>query len=222
MSRMNSRNRKKYLAEIVRRSGGLYCFIGGEGLPSDDAIIDHWDNDNSNNDPLNLHIICASMNAVKNPRGRDKHHQILSPIYGNMYERIWESEPQRTNSIQIIKSLQAEPDFRHWLFWKVVHDGKVSFEDALDTGAAFARCSQETIRRYIKKEVSEVRLYQLVEDPDSRKKIIQLKPQWATFRKKEEDRMMLEKQARNWKDDVIREMNLIPPPYEILKEKGAT
>jgi hypothetical protein len=197
---MNSRNRKKYFLQIVQRDGEAYCFIGGEPLTLETAVIDHWDNDNSNNDLDNLHLTCKSMNAVKNPRGRDKRHRVLSPMCGNVYQQLFESDRPKTIPVEIQKNMQAEPDFRHWLFWKVVHDGSVLFEDALDGGAAFARCSQESIRRYLKKEVSEVRLYRFVEGPDTNKKLVDLKPEWAVFRDKEEEKRKMSRVVRNWKE----------------------
>src|SRR5258708_2304923 len=142
---MNSRNRKKFFQLIVQRDGGPYCFIGGERLTYETAIIDHFTNRSDDNRLENLHLLCRSMNSVKNPRGRDKRHKVLSPMSGNIYVQMFETERLRTNSVELLKNMQAEPDFRHWLFWKVVHDGKVFFEDALDAGAAFARCSQETV-----------------------------------------------------------------------------
>jgi hypothetical protein len=212
---MNSRNRNKNLEEIAKRDGGLICFIGGEILDRQDARIDHWDNNNSNNKLENLHILCPSMNSVKNPRRHDKRYKVLSPIYGNMYERMCDNVRLHTNSIEIIKNMQAEPDFKHWLFYKIVHDDRIFFEDALDGGAAFARCSQETIRRYIKKEVSEVRIYRQLEDPDTHKKLIMLKPEWETFRTKIEEKKQMNKVVRNWKKVMNEE---VYPPLIINQQ----
>jgi hypothetical protein len=197
---MNSRNRKKYFQLIVQRDGGAYCFIGGEPLTYETAVIDHWDNDNSNNDLENLHLMCKSANAVKNPRGRDSRHKVLSPVCGNVYVQIFENEHLRVNSLELLKNMQAEPDFKHWLFRKVVREGSVLFEDSLDEGAAVARCSQETIRRYLKKEVSKVRLYRVVLDAITKKKMVELKPEWRTFLKKAEEKKELDRIVKNWKE----------------------
>jgi len=211
---MNSRNRKKNFEKIVKREGGVYCFIGGEALTFETARIDHWDNDNSNNALENLHLLCISMNAVKNPRGRDKRHKVLSPMCGNIYEQMFNNERLRTNSVEIIKNMQAEPDFKHWLFWKVVHDGMILFENALDGGAAFARCSQETVRRYLKKELSDERLYKTINDPDTGNKLVMLKPEWTIFRAKEEERKKMSRVIQNWKE-ILNE----DPLSTLIKKK---
>lgn len=200
MSRMNSRNRRKNFQMIVEREGGAFCRIGGEPLTFETAVIDHWNNNNDDNRPSNLCLLCKSMNAVKNSRGRDKRHELLSPMCGKIDKTVLENERIRTNSIELMKNMQAEPDFRHWLFWKIVHDGKVFFEDALDAGAAFARCSQETIRRYIRKELSEIRPYMKIADPDSKDKIVVFKPEWATFRQRKEDQKHMNRVVKNWKE----------------------
>jgi hypothetical protein len=90
------------------------------------------------------------------------------------------------------------------LFAEVVRLGEVPFDEVLDSGAAVARCSQETIKRYLRKAASAVGLYDLVEDPKARTQLVRLKPRWAAFRKREEERKTLELQARNWKDETIK------------------
>ena len=116
---------------------------------------------------------------------------------------MFDNEGLRTNSVEIIKNLQAEPDFRHWLFWKIIRDRKVLFEDALDAGAAFARCSQETVRRYLKKEISEVRLYSLIEEPESKKKLVVFKPELSICRGWQEEKERHKRFSQNWKDDLL-------------------
>jgi hypothetical protein len=205
MSRMNSRNRKKYFQMIVERDGGAFCFVGGEHLTFETAIIDHLNNDNSDNRLENLHLLCPSMNSVKNCRGRDKRHQILSPMSGNIYTQMFENERLRTNSVELIINMKAEPNFKHWLFWKIIHDGTIFFEKALNGGAAFARISQETIRRYLKKELSELRFYEEAKDPDTGEKIVLFKPEWAIFRQSREEKEKMIQVVRNWKEAMNEE-----------------
>jgi hypothetical protein len=125
-----------------------------------------------------------------------------------------ENDRMRTTSAELLKNMQAEPDFKHWLFWKVVHDGRVPFEDALDSGAAFARCSQESVRRYLKKEVSAERLYQLLVDSDSKEKVVFLKPVWTSFRAKEEEAKEMNRIVKNWKDLAKDD------PFSALSQRG--
>jgi hypothetical protein len=219
MSRMNSRNRKKYLPEIIKRDGGIYCFIGGEPLNPEDACIDHWCNDDDDNEFENLHVLCKSMNAVKNPRGRDKRHKVLSPVCGNVYTDMINDGRLRANSIEILINLKSEPNFNHWLFWKISHNGEIPFEEALDGGATFARCSQETVRRYLKKDCCELGLYRLVIDTDTHQKIIILKPEWETFRVKKEEKKKMSRVLKNWKK-VMNEDIYPPLVIDQKKERG--
>lgn len=200
MARMNSRNRRKLIPLLVQRFGGMYCFIGGEELTLEDAVIDHWNNDNSDNRIENLSFLCKSMNSTKNCRGLGNRKQVLSPMCGNAYLQMPESERLKINSVEIIKNRQAEPDFKHWLFWKIKHELTISFESVLDGGAAFARCSQETVRRYLKKELSESRMYRMAIHPVSGEKIVALKLEWETFRARQEEEAKLKKVMQNWKE----------------------
>lgn len=205
MARMNSRNRRKFYDLIVARDGGAFCFIGGEPLTFETAVIDHLNNLNNDNRLDNLHLFCKSMNCVKNSRGRDDRHRVLSPMSGKIYTQMCENEQVRTNSIEIIRNMVSEPNALHFIFWRMIRDGKILLEDALDGAASFARCSQETVRRYLKKELSELRLYMLREDPETGKKVIQFKPEWAIFREKLEDREKQKKVIRNWEEIMNEE-----------------
>lgn len=205
MSRMNSRNRKKLIPLLIQKCGGTYCFIGGEELTLEDARIDHWNNNNTDNRMQNLVFLCVSMNAVKNPRGRVKRDEVLSPVCGNVLTPMRDTGRSIVCSYEIKKNLQAETDFRHWLFWKIRREGKVIYEVALDTGAAFARCSQETVRRYLKKETSEIRLYQVTRDPESEEKILTFRPRWACFLEQEKEDARMKQVVRNWKTTLREE-----------------
>lgn len=101
-----------------------------------------------------------------------------------------ESEPEKTriNSAEFAKNLQSEPDFRHWLFSEVWRNGRVEWEEALDCGAAIGRCSQETVRRYLKKETSRVRPYRVMEDEETKTKYVVFRENWDRARRKEEER----------------------------------
>jgi len=206
MARMNGPKRKKIYRQLVQRDGEV-CFIGGEPLNAERSVIDHLDNDNSNNEMSNLHLMCRSMNSVKNPRGKTKKSKVQSSVCMcaetgmDQYDRI------RSNSAEFVKNQQAEPAFKHWLFVELVHHYRILLEEAINSGAAIARCSQETIKRYLKKETSKVRLYQLIEDNETKEIFIEFKPKWTGFRRKEEERKELDKQADNWKEAMKLELS---------------
>jgi len=203
MSRISGSKRNK-LYDFLSRRDGEFCFIGGEPGTRDTLVIDHWNNDNSNNDLANLHLICRSMNAVKNPRGRDRRHKLQSLVCVRENVDAAVLQPPRTISAEFLKNQKAEPAFNHWLFREVVRLGTVPVDDVVDGGAYVARCSQVTIHRYLKKATFREALYHFVEDPETKKKFVELKPRWSSFRQKEDEPRLLNKQANNWKDDVIR------------------
>lgn len=204
MSRMSGPRRKKAYEFLARRDGEC-CFIGGESGSKDTLVIDHADNDNRNNRLVNLHIICPSMNAVKNPRGRVRRK--LSSVC--VSEAALKMESAQPSSAEFKKNLQAEPDFRHWLFTEIWRKGRLPLEEVIDCGAALARCSQESIRRYLRKECSRVRIYEIVEDSETKQKFVQFKPEWESHRKQEEQRRNNDRFAGNWREELIKDVAFI-------------
>ncbi len=67
MSNMNGITRKKLYPIIVSRDGE-YCKCCGVLSTEQQLVIDHKDNDNSNNGLLNLQLLCRTCNYLKNPR----------------------------------------------------------------------------------------------------------------------------------------------------------
>jgi len=198
MSRMSGRMRKKLYAILVQRDGE-YCNIGGEPGSSKTLIVDHLDNDSSNNRLSNLHLICRSMNHAKNPRGRSRKQSSESVCHESV-------DLPRASSAEFLKNLQSEPDFKHFLFIEVWRKGSIEINEAYNCGAAIARCSPETIRRrYLPKEVSRVRPYMVIENEDTKTKYIVFRKHWEHARLKEEKQRTLNRQALNWKDELVRE-----------------
>ena len=197
MSRMSGPHRKKIFDFLVHRDGER-CFIGGEPGDRHSLTVDHWDNDNSNNDPPNLHLICRSMNNVKNPRGRDHRGKLLSSVCVCVCDKPAQAiiEPPRTISAEFLKNQAAEPAFLHWLFAETVHLGRVSVDDVIDCGATVAHVSQVTIHRYLKKAACKIGLFRFVEDVETKGRFVELKPEWNSFRQTEDERKLTERDRR--------------------------
>lgn len=202
MSRMSGPQRKRKYDELVRQDGE-FCFIGGEKGDSDTFVIDHWDNDNSNNEPSNLHLMCKSMNSAKNPRGRGKKERILSSERESASEINAAMEPVRSTSAEFVKNQRSEPAFRHWLFMEIIKYGRLELNDVINTGAAVAGCGQQAIRRYLAKETSRVRLYHIVKDSETGHFFVEFRPKWGRFRLKLIENKLLEKQSENWKEELL-------------------
>jgi hypothetical protein len=204
MSRMSGPKRKRFY-DILARRDGEYCFIGGEPGTRETLEIDHADGDRSHNCLPNLHLVCPSINSMKNPRGRGK--KKLSSVCVSVCED--ELEPAPPASAEFRKNLQSEPAFRHFLFIEVWRRGMVPIDELIDCGAAAARCSQETVKRYLRKECSHVRLYEVVDDPESKQRSVRFRPEWERHRQKELKRRELDWQARNWRKDQIKDISFI-------------
>jgi hypothetical protein len=196
---MSGPRRKKIYDFLVARDGE-FCWIGGETGNNHTLVIDHWDNNNANNDLQNLHLICRSVNALKNPRGRSRKIQSSTYVCADVSASITKLMNPRSLSPELEKNLHAEPRFRHWLFSNVVHHTRIKLATVLNGGAETAHCSQETIKRYVRKLTWEEGLYHMVMDIDTQTEFVELKPAWDTFRKKIEEVKKLDEQVKNWKE----------------------
>ena len=159
MSNMNSRDRERFYIAIAARDGE-FCRGCGK-LPHETKegflCIDHRDNNNSNNDLMNLQFMCRACNYFKNPRN----------------PRSYE---ERAKTPEMKKGERMEKHFRNWLFGIVSENHKWLLEDVIDSGAEITGGSTETIKRYVRKCISEAGMYEIVEGQQSRE-FIQFKPE---------------------------------------------
>ena len=137
---MNGQTRKKLYAEMVADEGE-YCKCCGL-LPSEgQLVIDHKDNDNSNNFRENRQFLCRRCNYLKNSR---------RPV--DMCERECESEDET----ELQKSKKNEPQFRNYVFSRLnENNGKsIPEKDLLNCGAEIIGNSPITCHRYLLKMCS--------------------------------------------------------------------
>lgn len=210
MSRMSGPRRDKVYEMLARRDGEC-CFIGGEPSDRESLVVDHWNNRNNDNRPSNLHLVCRSMNSVKNPRGQlTKESEILSSVSVRrpVVDGIIRPQMIRVESGELLKNLQNESLFRHWLFYQIVHCHELEYHAVVNCAAEYVHCSPQSIRRYLEKLTCKIGIYRYVEVQEVGKKLITLKPKFETFRKTIEKRSKLIEQARNWKSEDIKQPNL--------------
>lgn len=143
---MNSRQRDYWYPKIAQRDGEFCrgCMKLASETKEKFLLIDHRDNDNSNNNFENLQFICRSCNYLKNPRG---------------------SKPleERPSTPEMKKGERMERYFRNWLFGLITENHKWLLEDVIDSGAEITEGSTETIKRYIRKCVSTEGMYEITE-----------------------------------------------------------
>jgi hypothetical protein len=167
MSNMNARDRIKNY-RLLKVRDGEKCFICRRpARPQKKLVIDHWDNDNSNNDPLNLHLMCQPDNIKKNPRGKGKK---MSPV------SVSECDKEKINSAEYRKNQEAEPRFRHWVYQELKLKKQIEYDEIINSGAEVVDISQETAKRYLKKLCSEAGPMQLMKDESDKKYVVLKSP----------------------------------------------
>jgi len=176
MSRMNSNTRKIFYPQLVQRDGEQ-CKKCGKLGNSKTLVIDHLDNDNSNNKPSNLQLLCRSCNGKKNPRGKGKKQSHVC-ICGNEYE------PMKKPSPELKKHEEKLPIFEEWLMINMLKRGKMSVSDILNAGAEKTKSSQITINRYLACASSFEGKYEGFEEDGQ--KYVKFKPECEALIRKEE------------------------------------
>lgn len=137
---MNKRTRDK-LYPIIAKRDGEYCRCCGKLTSEVQLIIDHRDNDNSNNTHTNLQLLCRSCNYLKNPRNEP----LDSCVSTN---EIFE---ERLNKFK-----KKEKKFLEYLDESIENSRAyaIDYKDAINSGAEVADISVETAKRHLKRATS--------------------------------------------------------------------
>ena len=141
MSRMNSRIRKKFYPLLVARDSEECALCGVIGNRSS-LIIDHKDNDNSNNTIENYQLLCRSCNGKKNPRGKAKKQS-------TMREKEIDYLKTKESSAELAKSEKCKPMFKKWLKEVIKQYGTLGVPELVNAGAEKINLSQQTTMRYL-------------------------------------------------------------------------
>ena len=118
---MNGPMRKR-LYKMVAVRDGEYC-RGCSKLPSEgQLVVDHRDNESSNNNPSNLQLLCRRCNFLKNPR--------KEPVDLSVSESIHDG-----TVTEIDISRRKEPLFRKFAIHAVNEHDEVPQNDIINAGA---------------------------------------------------------------------------------------
>jgi hypothetical protein len=132
-------------------------------------MLDHKDNNPSNNDASNLQILCRAHNTFKNPRGPGKRGVRMRHILDSLTRtRVRESEKDREietilgdrtaspliRHAEMKKNIECEPKFRTWVEGMIRRHGRMKAVVLAEGGAEEVGCSQQTTRRYLDKMCS--------------------------------------------------------------------
>ena len=150
MANMNKRNRDKIYPKCVEKQHGEYCVLCGvepwilaEQGKSPILFIDHINNNNSDNRLENYQLLCRSCNTKKN------HPSLAEPF-------------TRSATPEMITGKRYEKDFRRWVSGHYMENENIglSYDYLLNSGAEYIGCSQETLKRYLKKMTSSEGIYE--------------------------------------------------------------
>lgn len=140
---MNGITRKK-LYDLVAKRDGEFCKCCG-ALPYErQLVLDHRDNNNRNNSPGNLQLLCRICNYNKNPRPENHVCEKIGPRYDTELEINRKKEPQ----------------FKKYVNHQVNERKQVPWDDLKYSGAEILDISPETVERYLRKLTSSAGIYQ--------------------------------------------------------------
>jgi len=139
---------------MIAERDGEFCKSCQTPSSEKQLVVDHINNDNSDNRLENLQLLCKGCNYAKNPREKPVDNVCVSVC-----------EEDRPMSPEMKENRRMEPRFRRWMFHKVIKSGKIRYEDSINAGAEFVGCSTETVKRYLKKMTSTEGSYEIRTDP---------------------------------------------------------
>ena len=143
MSNMNSRMRRKAYA-YLKKMFGAYC-QGCHALETEkELVIDHKDNNNSNNNPDNWQFLCRSCNYIKNPRLAEREPLDVCGGECDLFSKPTEISINR----------EKEPEFREYVIQQVARNGKMKRRELVNTASERIGMSQKTATRYLDKMCS--------------------------------------------------------------------
>jgi len=140
---MNGRTRKK-LYQVLANGDGERCKTCSVTPKERHLVIDHIDNDNRNNHPDNLQLLCRRCNFLKNWRPVDK-------CVNKDYEEISEIEKNRIK----------ESEFRQYVYYQTNQNYENNPKKLINGGAEKVGISPVTAKRYLDKICSSEGLYKI-------------------------------------------------------------
>jgi len=145
VSKMNGRMRKKFF-ELLWKRDGPYCKCCGKLAWERPLVIDHKDNNNSNNSPENHQFLCRSCNYLKNPR---------RPV-----DMCVRTSPPISPDSSLAINKRSEPEFRKFVYEELNNlngdDKKYGIETTslINAGAEKVEVCIVTAGRYLDKMCS--------------------------------------------------------------------
>jgi len=149
---MNKKTRDK-LYPIIAKRDGEYCRCCRKLPHEGQLVMDHKDNNNSNNSLTNLQLLCKSCNYLKNPKVESLD--------------LCVSDKNKENSVEscLSKNKKTEPAFRKFILDELDYHAEINsmpWDEAVNMSAEKIGISQMTAERYLKKMISKYGPLQLL------------------------------------------------------------
>lgn len=136
VSNMNGRTRKKFYDLLSDRDGD-HCAFCQILATKKQLVINHIDYNNSNNNMINLQLLCRRCNHIRN-----------SGMSGDICESY-----RKESEIEINR--KKEPKFRKYVYKTILTKGRKKPRDLINSGAEHCQISTTTAKRYLEKLCSE-------------------------------------------------------------------
>jgi len=147
VSNMSGQARKKWYKFLVKRDGE-FCKFCGKTPYEGQLVIDHKDNNNSNNDPKNWQLLCRRCNYIKN----SKRPVVMCVNESESQDNMTELEINKTK----------EPQFKKYVAQRINENGSVQEKDLINSSAEVLSLSPMTTKRYLEKICSCEGIYKRV------------------------------------------------------------
>lgn len=166
MANRFQKNQHRLAYNFIAARDGEYCLVCKRKPTQVRLEIDHADNNPSNWDPDNLHLLCQRHN-LKMRQVTVREHKRLIAHYSamNVYERERERGNPSTSALKtLVDYRQGSPEmqvsswcdeqYRNWILTYIKANGFIPKEEAIYSGAEIVGNSPTTCQRYLKKLIS--------------------------------------------------------------------
>lgn len=144
---------------VAQQQGGSFCNECGATRRSLEAckrdsrlVIDRIDN------TMGYYVQDKKTGEIK-PRMNNL--QLACKSCNNKKDRDNPKVEDRKMTPEMVVNRRAEPFFRKWIRGQIESNGKIEYDDAVNSGAEFIGISTETAKNYLKKLLSNVGDYEI-------------------------------------------------------------
>ena len=197
MARFTRAQRRIIYPALMKQQGGVcaQCGLAEKDAAEDQLCIDHIDDNRANTSFANLQLLCRSDNTSKENRRRaelrtaqmlngHKNGHSPAPVAQVTSERerekLLNSELRgrfdyQRGSIEMQANDWYEPVVVQYLSSRVSQEGTADYVDTVNAAAELAGCNPTTVKRYLDKKTSSVGQYEIVKNPSTKRRMIQIR-----------------------------------------------